>query len=74
MSCLSVPVICLSRKVCSKPARELEFDTHSLDQPDKHMGDSTQPQQKSTGTGQNCDFVIAVNSYPYPVFGIFFTY
>ena len=29
-----------------------------------HMGDSTQPQQKSAGAGENCNFVIAVNFYP----------
>ena len=26
-----------------------------------HMGDFTQPQQKFAATGENCDFVIAVN-------------
>ena len=28
------------------------------------MGDFTQPQQKFAATGENCDFVIAVNFYP----------
>ena len=29
-----------------------------------YIGDSTQPQQKSAGAGENCDFVIAVNFHP----------
>ena len=29
-----------------------------------YLGDSTQPQQKYAGTGENGNFVIAVNFYP----------